>query len=165
MKDYIKYIRSLVGHKEIMAIAVCALIINEKEEVLLETRSDNNKFSFPGGALNMGEKIIDGLNREIKEETGIDLSLIKNKTVRLFGIYSGEEGKFIYPNKDITYYTDIVFLIKVNSKDIIIKEHDLESLDIKFYKFNDINLENMVTFDKEVLIDYFINKNNDVIVK
>ena len=79
MKDYIKYIRSLVGHKEIMAIAVCALIINEKEEVLLETRSDNNKFSFPGGALNMGEKIIAGLNREIKEETGIDLSLIKIK--------------------------------------------------------------------------------------
>lgn len=165
MEDYIKYIRSLVGHKEIMAVAVCGLIINEKEEVLLETRSDNLKFSFPGGALNMGEKIIDGLYREIKEETGIDLSLINNKNINLFGIYSGEKGKFVYPNSDITYYTDIVFLIKVNSKDIEIKEHDDESLNISFYSFNYINLENMVTFDKEILIDYFINKYNGVVIK
>ena len=34
---------------------------------------------------------------------------------------------------------------------------------MKFYKINAINLENMITFDKEVIIDYFINKINVVV--
>ena len=69
--DYIKYIRNIVGHKEIMAIGVAILVLNEKDEVLLETRSDNGKYSFPGGALNMGEKVKAGAIRETFEETGI----------------------------------------------------------------------------------------------
>ena len=157
MEDYIKYIRNLIGHKEIMAIAVCGLILNEKDEVLLEKRSDNLKLSFPGGALNMGENILNGLKREIKEETGIDLDKI-NSEIDFYGIYSGEKGKFIYPNGDITFYTDIVFKIIIDSRTLKIKEHDNESLEIKFYKFDDINLDNLVTFDKEVLLDYYVNK-------
>ena len=69
--DYIKYIRNIVGHKEIMAIGVAILVLNEKDEVLLETRSDNGKYSVPGGALNIGEKVKVGAIRETFEETGI----------------------------------------------------------------------------------------------
>ncbi|MDD7037399.1 MAG: NUDIX domain-containing protein, partial [Mollicutes bacterium] len=59
-REYIPYLRNLVGHKEIRATGVTALIINEKEEVLLEKRSDNSLFSLPGGALDRDETIYEG---------------------------------------------------------------------------------------------------------
>ena len=74
-REYIPYLRNLVGHKEIRATGVTALIINEKEEVLLEKRSDNSLFSLPGGALDRDETIYEGRLREIKEETGL---IVKN---------------------------------------------------------------------------------------
>ncbi len=152
MKDYIKYIREIVGHKEIMAIGVAIMILNEKDEVLLETRADNGKFSIPGGALNMGEKLKDGALRETFEETGILLNI---EDLELIALYSGEEGRMKYPNKDVTYYVDAIFLARVNSKDIKIKPNDNESLEIKFYNFKNINLDRCLKMDARLFVNYF----------
>ena len=84
--DYIKYIRNIVGHKEIMAIGVAILVLNEKDEVLLETRSDNGKYSFPGGALNIGEKVKVGKNQKtVLSDTEL------NKIVKTFTDHIVEE--------------------------------------------------------------------------
>lgn len=159
--DYIKYIRNLVGHKEIMAIGVAILVLNEKEEVLLETRSDNGKYSFPGGALNMGEKVKAGAIRETFEETGIKLN---EDDLSLIGVFSGPEGRMEYPNKDVTYYTDVVFLAHVDSKKVNISSKDGESKEIKFVPFDEIDLPNCLTMDQRVLKSYFVDKNKDVVV-
>lgn len=159
--DYIKYIRGLIGHKEVMAIGVAILVLNEKEEVLLETRSDNGKFSFPGGALNMGEKVKSGAIRETYEETGIKLN---EKDITLLGIFSGPEGRMEYPNEDVTYYTDIIFLARVNSSEVKIKPLDHESKEIKFVPFDKIDLANCLIMDQRVLKSYFIDKNREVVV-
>jgi len=37
----------------------------------------NNKYVMPGGHIELGEKIIDALKREIKEETNLDIHNIK----------------------------------------------------------------------------------------
>lgn len=161
MEDYIKYIRSLVGHKKIMAVGVAILIVNEKGEILLETRSDNGCFSFPGGALNMGEKVKSGAIRETYEETGIKL---KEEDLKLIGIYSGEEGRLEYPNKDITYYTDIIFFASVDSKTIEIKPLDNESKEIKFYPFNEIDLNRCLKMDRKVLVNYSLNGIKEIVI-
>jgi 8-oxo-dGTP pyrophosphatase MutT (NUDIX family) len=54
-------------------IRIKALIINDQNEILLGY--SHNIYQFPGGHLEMGEDLITGLEREIKEETGIELSL------------------------------------------------------------------------------------------
>ena len=161
MEDYIKYIRSLIGHKEVMAIGVATLVLNEKEEVLLETRSDNKMFSFPGGALNMGEKVKAGALRELKEETGITL---KESDLKLIGIYSGQEGRMVYPNSDITFYTDIVFLTHVKESEIKLISTDGESLALNFVPFKDIDLSCCLKMDQKVLTNYFIKNIKDIVV-
>lgn len=59
-----------------------ALIINDKNETLLLKRGKNSRnqagyWSKPGGAVEFGEKIEDAIKREIKEELGAEIELIK----------------------------------------------------------------------------------------
>lgn len=55
--------------------ATCALILNETGTRLLAVSRKDNKedWGLPGGKCNPGEDIVDCLQREIKEETGLDI--------------------------------------------------------------------------------------------
>ncbi len=54
-------------------VRVKALIINSKNEILLGEAFDT--IQFPGGHLEPGESLSAGLQREIKEETGLNIGL------------------------------------------------------------------------------------------
>ncbi len=59
-----------------------ALIINNKNETLLlkrgaKSRNQAGFWSKPGGTVEFGEKIEDAIIREIKEEFGVEIELIK----------------------------------------------------------------------------------------
>ena len=65
---------------EQFTIRVYAIIINEKNEVLLsdEFVLKRKITKFPGGGLEFGEGTIDCLKRELKEETGQEIEIIKH---------------------------------------------------------------------------------------
>ena len=65
-------------------IGVSALILNEKNEVLLTKRHDLQIWVFPGGGINVAreESPEQAIKREVKEETGI-----KIKINRLAAVY------------------------------------------------------------------------------
>ncbi len=131
-REYIPYIRKMIGHREVRATGVSALVVNEKDEILLEKRRDNGKYSLPGGCLDRDETIREGVLREIKEETGLSL-----KGGNLFRIISPNKNKVTYPNGDVTAYTNIVFLFKVDSKECLLnRPHDEESTRIAFLPFD-----------------------------
>ena len=60
----------------IIQVAV-AIITNSNDEILISRRSANqhqgNKWEFPGGKVEQGESVKEALNREIKEELGIEV--------------------------------------------------------------------------------------------
>jgi ADP-ribose pyrophosphatase YjhB (NUDIX family) len=58
--------------------AVGALIMNSKGQVLL-AKSDKwqNRFTLPGGHIELGETAEQALKREIKEEVGLEIEPIK----------------------------------------------------------------------------------------
>ena len=51
-KDYIRWIRSKVGHEKIILTFAGGCIFNDQGEVLLQRRGDSINGDFPAGQLN-----------------------------------------------------------------------------------------------------------------
>lgn len=57
---------------------VGALIVNEEGKVLIVRSSKwNNKYTVPGGHIELGERAEEAIKREVKEETGLDVEPVK----------------------------------------------------------------------------------------
>lgn len=57
------------------SVSVAGVVVNDEGKVLVIRRRDNGEWQPPGGVLELDETIEDGLRREVREETGIEISL------------------------------------------------------------------------------------------
>ena len=69
--------------KATFTIGVFAAIFDEENRILFCHRTDYDLWNLPGGALEKSEAPWEGVVREVKEETGLDVEV-----ERLAGIYS-----------------------------------------------------------------------------
>jgi len=130
MSDYIKWIRSKVGHETIILNFSGACITNENGEVLLQKRSDEDDiWGLPGGAVEIGESIEETVIREIKEETGLDI-----KIDYLIGVYSKYFTK--YPNGDNTQ--SICYLFKGTVTNGFLSIDNSETFDLQYFAKDNI---------------------------
>jgi 8-oxo-dGTP diphosphatase len=72
--------------KSQFTIGVFGMIFDEQNRILLCHRRDHDLWNLPGGALESGEAPWDGVKREVKEETALDVEVTK-----LAGVYSKPE--------------------------------------------------------------------------
>lgn len=133
--DYIKEIRKLTGHTPLILCSCGCLVFNDKGQILLQKRSDNNLWGNPGGIMELGETIYDTIIRELKEETNLDIT---KEDLKIFNIYSGEEQHHIYPNNDEAYFVNIIFETHIINGDII---KDNESEELRFFDIESIPSE------------------------
>ena len=64
------------------SVSVTGVVTDDEGRALLVRRRDNHHWEPPGGVLELGESIQDGLRREVREETGLDI-----EPVALTGVY------------------------------------------------------------------------------
>lgn len=83
---YIEEMRQRVGNHPLILIGSHAIILNENNEILLQLRTDFNRWGIIGGALEYNETLEDAVKREVFEETGLTV-----KNVELFRTYSGPD--------------------------------------------------------------------------
>lgn len=74
--------------------SVNVIVLNDHGEFLLIRRTDNDNWSLPGGAMDLGETIAQAAVREVKEETGVDCDI-----TAVTGIYTN-------PNHVLEYTSD-----------------------------------------------------------
>jgi 8-oxo-dGTP diphosphatase len=55
------------------SVSVSGVIADDHGRALLIQRRDNHHWEPPGGVLELGESVEDGLRREVREETGLDV--------------------------------------------------------------------------------------------
>ena len=128
-KDYIKWIRSKVGHEKIIIVYAGGCIFNENGEVLLQKRADCNKWGFPGGAIELGETPEMAAKREVKEETGLDIEVNK-----LIGIYT--DSDVVCANGDKVHSICIGYEMSVVGGELICDEN--ETLELKYFSLDNM---------------------------
>lgn len=104
-------------------IATKALIVNDNGQVLILREADTyeegtniSRYGLPGGRIDPGEPFLEGLKREVYEETGLDIE-VKNP------LYVGEWWPVIKGNKN--QIVAIFFVCKaLNSNVKLSEEHD-----------------------------------------
>ena len=74
---------------------------------MVQKRADNHLWGYAGGSVELDEKVEDAAKRELFEETG----LIAN-SLELFGVFSGKELHYIYPNGDEVSNIDVVYVCR-----------------------------------------------------
>ena len=104
-----------------------AIILNSKNQILLQSRADRDKWGLPGGCQELGERFQDTIIREIKEETNLD---IKEEDLELVDIVSGESRRNDYPNGDVVINNTVLYCIKKYSGEL---KWDNESKNMKFF--------------------------------
>ena len=78
--------------KPTFTIGVFAIIHDDDSRVLLCHRRDHDLWNLPGGAMEHGEAPWDGVIREVREETGIEVEVS-----RLLGVYSKpDDGDLVF---------------------------------------------------------------------
>jgi 8-oxo-dGTP diphosphatase len=108
-ESIIKLASNFVKQKFVYA-GVPVIIQNSKKEILLGKRGKKvlsypGIWGLPGGMLDYEEKLIDAVRREVKEELGIDVKIIR----RAKNIYENPPTKECkFHMIDIPYYAKIV---------------------------------------------------------
>ena len=124
---YIANIRAKIGHDLLLLPGVTAVVINERDEVLLQLRRDTETWAPPSGGVEPGETAADTAIREVLEETGI--AVVPERVV---AVLSGPDYIVTYPNGDQMATVTTVFRCRPNQA-AAPRVNDDESLDIRYF--------------------------------
>lgn len=124
-------------------VGVFAAIFDDKNRILFCHRQDYDLWNLPGGKLEPDESPWDGVIREVKEETGLDVSV-----KRIAGIYHKPE------KSEIVFQ----FVCQVNGGKIILSD---EADKIKYFAPDEIPHN---TSPKQVMRIHDILENPDTVV-
>jgi ADP-ribose pyrophosphatase YjhB (NUDIX family) len=111
--------------------------------IVLVQRRDNKRWSLPGGIIDWGEDIPTSVQRELAEETGLDLVKIS----RLVGVYSD-------PFRDPRFHT-ICVLVEAEVDGRMQIEDRLEVMDVRAFSQSDIPKGELSHDHDRQLQDYF----------
>jgi ADP-ribose pyrophosphatase YjhB (NUDIX family) len=71
--------------------SVNVVVVNDAGDILMIRRTDNDNWAVPGGAIDLGESVVQAAVRETREESGIECEI-----TGLVGIYSDPKHVLLY---------------------------------------------------------------------
>ena len=146
-------------------VATGGLITNDKNEILL-VKNPRKGWEYPGGIVEPGETLPQGLIREIKEETGVNVEIIS-----IVGIYSNTKKKKGYNGvEEIPTIVNIDFICKYISGDLTTSD---ESEEVKWFSKEEalkiVNQKLQYRFRKALdyksklnCVGFYVNSNNEI---
>lgn len=102
--DYVLRLREKIGHDLLIVPSVAALLFDEAQRVLLVRHDDRGLWVAPGGIVEPDEHPDATARREMLQETGIDVEL-----VRILGAFGGPDFRVRHANGDEVGYVMTVY--------------------------------------------------------
>lgn len=121
--DYIHALRAELGSRKIILNCAGALIADAGGKLLLQRRSDNGCWGFPGGLLELNETYGEAALREIREETGLTVAL-----TAFLGIFHNHD--MVWSNGDRGHTIGAYYAAKIVGGTL---RADEESLELRFF--------------------------------
>ena len=132
-----------ISHIPFIQTGAAIIIRNDNGQILLQERTDRNKWGLPGGCQDLGEDLRFTAVREAYEETGIKLDPYE---IELIDTLSGESRKNSYPNGDIVYNNTSLYLADVSMEDASNLKGDSETKRLQFFNPDEVP-ENLMDDD------------------
>lgn len=130
--SYVKELRTIVGHRPLILVGSVAIVVDKVGRLLLQQRKfPRGVWGIPGGLMELGESTEEVAQRELYEETQLNI-----RNLQLINVYSGT-GSYIEAENGDAYYavTTAYYTNEFSGK---IKIDPEESLDFKFFKPTDL---------------------------
>ncbi len=147
-------------------VRVYGILINDKSEILLADEAFKNgtrATKFPGGGLELGEGLIEGLIREFKEECGIDVEVTEHfYTTDFF------QPSFFDTNSQIIsvyYLCKSKACDKIKTSDVkfdFVVEKGQEAESFRWVSLFDITNESTITLPIDVVVQGMLKKLTDL---
>lgn len=129
--SYISNLRKYLGHEPLINIGATIIVLNDKNEILLNLRSDTNTWGIIGGGMELGESLEETAARELMEEAGLNAECFE-----LLDLLSGKELYFKYPNGDETY--TVIALYRAVGVSGELKINDNESHKLQYFSVKNL---------------------------
>ncbi|NCJ05641.1 NUDIX domain-containing protein [Synechococcales cyanobacterium C] len=124
-------------------LGISLIALQEDGQIVMVRRQDNQKWSLPGGLVDWGESLPSTIQRELKEETGLEVAQIG----RLVGVYSS-------PTRDPRMHSICLAIeVKVTGEMGVIDT--LEILEVKSFLPEQIDQESLAHDHSQHLQDYW----------
>lgn len=112
-----------VAREATVMVGASALILDETgERVLLTRRADNRRWCLPGGRMDPGESLAETCVREVREETGLEVEV-----VRLVGLYSSPDVLVEYADGNRRQIVAAHFLVRVLGGELGLSDETTEA--------------------------------------
>ncbi len=153
MSSYIMDLRRVVGHRPLLQVGASVIVEDDQGRILLQLRSDNHCWGYAGGSVELDEVVEEAAARELFEETGL-----RAHSLRLFGVFSGLDTHYVYPNGDEVSNVDIVYVCKEYSGELRCQEGEVDEL--RFFDPQEIP-ENLFSAIRRPLLAYVAERLKD----
>ena len=157
MSDYILDLRKIVGHRPLLQAGASVLLEDAQGRILLQRRADCHLWGYHGGSVELDEDVEAAARRELLEETGLQAEKLE-----LFGVYSGPEMHFVYPNGDEVSNIDHVYLCTAYTGTLRPQPGEVEEL--RFFAWDELP-EDITPMNIPALRAWAEKKRNDSFCK
>lgn len=132
-------------------VVVDGILINDNKVLLVKRAahlSNPGKYGLPGGYLDLNETIVEGIKREIKEETGYE-----SKGVQLIRIIDKP-----YRKGEDRQNVEFSFLVELGEKT---SESDDESSAVEWFDLDNLPNEEDFAFDHFETLKFYLENNGN----
>ena len=143
--QYIKTILGIIFRHPLTGVSIVPVLPDGS--IVLIRRRDTGKWAIPGGFVDWGENIPTTVQRELKEDTGLELVTMG----RLVGVYSEM-------NRDPRVHS-ICILVEAKVQGDIQVQDQLEILEVKTFSSEAIPLNDLSYDHNRQMQDYLENRN------
>ena len=132
ISPYVLKIREKIGNDLLLMPSVSVVVRDDEGRILLARHAHQNVWAFPGGAIDPKEHPYDAAVREMKEEGGIEVEI-----VRIISVHGGPEFSWTYDNGDEVCY--VIFALEARHIDGELTPDGEEVLEFRYFTPEEID--------------------------